>query len=256
MHRWAEAGRRCGLGMTLLLVLTAGAARAESERGASDLPVDQIESIVRDYLLREPKIIYQALEELQRRQTEAAAARQREAIISNRSSLLEQPTTPIAGNPDGDVSLVEFFDYQCTYCRRVVSSMQALLEEDRNLRIVFKEFPILGEDSVRAARAALAAARQDRYLPFHFALMRARDLSLDGIMRVAEQVQLDTEQLARDMDAPEITAEIQANFQLARQLGVEGTPAFVVGETLVPGAVEKTRLVQLIEEARANCLTC
>jgi protein-disulfide isomerase len=134
--------------------------------------------------------------------------------------------------------------------------MRELIDEDQELKIVFKEFPILGEASVVAARAALAAREQDQYLPFHFALMGARDLSFDSIMRLAGQVGLDTERLARDMQAPAIDQQLQENFALAQELGIEGTPAFVVGEEVVPGAVDKQRLAGMVEEVRANCLTC
>jgi protein-disulfide isomerase len=138
----------------------------------------------------------------------------------------------------------------------VVGSLLALVDRDEELRVAFKEFPILGEDSVRAARAALAAERQGLYMPFHFALMAADDLSMDGIMQVAAGVGLDTDQLASDMQLPEIQAEITANYALARELGIEGTPAFVIGDNLVPGAVTEERLTALIDEARTNCVAC
>jgi protein-disulfide isomerase len=251
--RWLQACVGVGVGLALAL---GGAARAEETGGAAGLPVEQIEQIVRDYLMREPELIYQALEELQRRQAAAETERQRAAIAANREQLINDAGDPVAGNPDGNVTLVEFFDYQCSYCRQVVKSVRELIDGDQELRVVFKEFPILGEASVIAARAALAARAQDRYLPFHFALMGTRDLSLDAIMQLAEQVGLDTERLARDMHAPAIEQQLQANFALAQTLGIEGTPAFVIGEAVVPGAVDKGRLAGLVEEARANCLTC
>ncbi|HEX6113472.1 MAG TPA: DsbA family protein [Geminicoccaceae bacterium] len=223
--------------------------RADEPAGLS---VEQIEKIVREYLLREPEIVYQALEELQRRQAEAAAARQQAAILENQRELLNDPASPVGGNPEGEVTLVEFFDYRCAYCRRVVSSMRALLDEDRDLRVVFKELPVLGPDSVRAARAALASRRQNGYVPFHFALMTADDLSLQGIRAVAEAVGLDADRLEADMTAPEVNAAIEANYALANELGIEGTPAFVIGTQLIPGAVEKARLEQLIREARSG----
>jgi protein-disulfide isomerase len=219
---------------------------------AADLPVEQIEKIVREYLLREPEVVYDALQELQRRQAEAAAARQRAAIAENQDELLDDPTSPVGGNPDGDVTLVEFFDYRCAYCRRVVSSMRALLADDRALRVVFKELPVLGPDSVRAAQAALASRKQDGYVPFHFALMAADDLSLAGIRAVAEEVGLDADQLEEDMAAPDVLEAIEANYALANELGIEGTPAFVIGDQLIPGAVDKARLEQLISQARAG----
>lgn len=227
-------------------------ARAEEPAAAADLSVEQVEKIVREYLLREPEIVYRALEELQRRQTEAAVARQRTAIVENQSELLNDPASPVGGNPEGDVTLVEFFDYRCAYCRRVVPSMRALLDEDRGLRVVFKELPVLGPDSVRAARAALASRRQGGYVPFHFALMTADDLSLQGIRAAAEAVGLDADRLEADMTAPEVIAAIEANYALANELGIEGTPAFVIGTQMIPGAVDKARLEQLIREARSG----
>jgi protein-disulfide isomerase len=227
-------------------------AAAEEAPPPVDLPVEQIEQVVRDYLLREPEVIYQALEELQRRQQVAASERQKEAIAQAQDELLHDPASPVAGNPAGNVTLVEFFDYRCTYCRRVVPALQALLDDDSELRVVFKELPVLGEDSVRAARAALASRHQDAYLEFHFALMDASDLSQDGILAIARDVGLDPERLAQDMEAPEVQAAIEANYALASRLGIEGTPAFVIGENLIPGAVGKARLVELIEGERAG----
>ena len=131
--------------------------------------------------------------------------------------------------------------------------MQALLDEDRDLRVVFKDLPVLGPDSVRAARAALASRKQDGYVPFHFALMAADDLSVEGIRAAAaESVGLDPDQLEADMASPEVIAAIEANYALADELGIEGTPAFVIGDQLIPGAVDKARLEQLIREARSG----
>jgi protein-disulfide isomerase len=237
------------LSAAVVLVAAAPASRAEE---AADLSVEQVEKIVREYLLREPEIVYRALEELQRRQATAEAERQQAAISDNQRELLNDPASPVGGNPDGEVTLVEFFDYRCAYCRRVVSSMRALLDEDSDLRVVFKELPVLGPDSERAARAALASRRQNGYVPFHFALMAADDLSLPGIRAAAEAVGLDADRLEADMAAPEVNAAIQANYALANELGIEGTPAFVIGTQLIPGAVDKARLEELIREARAG----
>jgi len=257
MPRWQ--GRRAGSGAAVALLaamtMTGAAAQdsaTQTPASAIELPVEQIEAIVRDYLMREPQVIYDALQELQRREAVAEAERRKATLAARKDDLFHKASTPVAGNEDGDVTMVEFFDYRCGYCRRVVGSMQALIDRDENLRVVFKEFPILGEDSVRASRAALAADRQGLYLPFHFALMHSEDLSMDGIMETAAGVGLDTAQLAADMEAPEIQEELGANYALARELGIEGTPAFVVGEELIPGAVSEERLAALIEEARTN----
>jgi protein-disulfide isomerase len=237
-------------------VLLAAPAQAGSDDPAAGLSREQIERIVHDYLMREPEVVYQALQELQRRQDAAKTEHQKAAVAANHSQLYQHPGDPVGGNPDGDVTVVEFFDYQCAYCRRVMPSLQAQLRDDGKLRVVFKDFPILGENSVTAARAALAARQQGRYVPFHFALMGASDLSLDGIMAVARSVGIDTQRLATDMNAPEIETQIQANYALARTLGIEGTPAFVIGDELIPGALSKTRLTELIQEARTGCVSC
>jgi protein-disulfide isomerase len=237
--------------LSFLLAITTGIPAIAAD-DAAELPAAEIEKIVRDYLMREPEVIYEALQELQRRQAEQQAERQRLALLESRDELVADPATPVAGNPDGDVTLVEFFDYRCGYCRRVVSSVQALLDQDDGLRVVFKELPVLGEDSVRAARAALASQKQDAYMPFHFALMRADDLSEQGIMKIADRLGMDTERLRADMAAPEVDQAIEANYQLANLLGIEGTPAFVIGDELVPGAIDRTRMEALIRDARSS----
>ena len=247
VRRWSQA-------LLLTLVVSVFGADRGVADDAVELPVEQVEKIVRDYLMREPEVIYQALEELQRRQAAEQAERQKEMLLSRRDDLENDPLTPVAGNPDGDVALVEFFDYRCGYCRRVLSSMQALMDEDDNLKVVFKELPVLGEDSVRAARAALASRAQNEsvYLDFHLALMTAKDLSMAGIRDLAGEVGLDPDQLEEDMTSDDVSTAIDANYELASALGIEGTPAFVIGDTLVPGAVDKSRLAALIEEARTT----
>jgi protein-disulfide isomerase len=248
MIRLCGAGAMCGL----LLGVLAGPAAAEEPGDASGPPVDRIEKIVRDYLMREPEVIYEALQELQRRQQVAEIERRKAAIAGNEALLFDDPETPFSGDADAEVTLVEFFDYRCTYCRRVVGAMQALLESEDDLKIVFKDLPVLGEDSVRAARAALASRKQDRYVPFHFALMQANDLSHAGIMAIASEVGLDPGQLAEDMQDPAIQKAIDANYALADQLGIDGTPAFVIGDQLIPGAIGEAQLKQLIEKERAG----
>ncbi len=249
LRQWS---RTAGLALVIAALATQQGLADEASQ-AADLPVEQVEEIVRDYLMREPEIIYQALEELQRRQAAQQAEQQKLALAERKDELVNDPATPVAGNPDGDVALVEFFDYRCGYCRRVLSSMQALMDEDDQLKVVFKELPVLGDDSVRAARAALASQMQDEtlYLRFHLALMTADDLSADGIRGIAANIGLDPDQLEQDMKSDEVAAAIDANYQLASALGIEGTPAFVIGETLVPGAVDKQRLAALIAEARS-----
>jgi protein-disulfide isomerase len=137
-------------------------------------------------------------------------------------------------------------DYRCGFCRRMVPAIQQLLAEDPGLGIAMKEMPVLGADSVRAAHA------QGAYPDMHFALLAADDLSDEGILAVARELGLDLERLRRDMDSTGIDAHIQANYRLARELGIEGTPAFVIGDQLIPGAIDKGRMQALIEQERTG----
>lgn len=240
-------GWLCGALLTAATALSLPAAAEEPAGGRSK---EEVEAIVRDYLMREPEVIFEALQFLQQKRAVAEAERQKEAIVANRDQIYDDPATPALGADSPDVTLVEFFDYRCTYCRRVVSAIQSLLDEEAGLRVAFKELPVLGPDSVVAAKAALASEAQGGYRDLHFALMEAEDLSKESILEIAEGVGLDPEQLARDMDSPEIQQEIERNYALANELGIEGTPAFVVGDQLVPGAVDQARLKELIEGAR------
>jgi protein-disulfide isomerase len=229
------------------MLLTGGAASAQSA-----LPQDEVERIVREYLLREPEIIMQAIEELQRRRDAQAAATQRERLAGEQEALQADARDPVLGNPDGDVTLVEFFDYRCGYCRIMAEPMQTLLAADPQLRVVMKEFPILGPDSLLASRAALAAHRQGGYEAMHWALLAESRIDETAIRRLAEAQGLDVEQLFADMEADAVADHIQDNIMLAQGLGINGTPSFVIGETVLPGAVPLERLTQLVEELRAG----
>lgn len=218
---------------------------------------EAIEKIVRDYLIRNPEVIVEALEELERRREIADQERAREAIVANREALLEDPGSYVAGNENGDVTIVEFFDYRCPYCKRSLSALMATLEKDPNVRVVFKEFPILGEESVLASRAAIASIQQGKYLDYHNALMESgNDLNEQSVLRIAREVGLDADKLMADMFSSEVTEVIRDNYLLAEALGIGGTPAFVIGDQLIPGAIDERRFAELIQEARTGCLTC
>jgi protein-disulfide isomerase len=157
----------------------------------------------------------------------------------------------VAGNPDGAVTVVEFFDYRCPYCKAVARDMIETLEAEGDVRIVFKEFPILGPDSQTAAKAALAADRQGKYLPFHQALMDHKGtLDRDAILDIAEELGLDLELLEVDMESPEVATVIARTLALAEALDIGGTPAFIIGDELVPGAVDMKTLKDLVAKAR------
>lgn len=214
---------------------------------------EAIEGLVRQYLLDHPEVIVEALQAYEQRRQAEEAARQREALAAEADALFKDPDSPVIGNPGGDVTLVEFFDYRCTYCKRMTDVLAQLIDDDPKLRVVMKEFPILSEESMMAARAALAAARQGKYESFHFALMeKGGALTEDEIMAIAESVGLDEARLRTDMADPQIEAALRRNYATAERIGVSGTPAFIVGDTMLPGAVPLEQLKAIIAEARAK----
>ena len=234
------------------LALMAGFAAESRAQSAASPDKDAIEQIVRDYLLRNPEIIEEAIGLLRAKQQAEEGARAKAAIRENREALSAHPMSPVSGNTEGDVTVVEFFDYQCGFCKRALPTMEDLLETDTNVRVVWKEFPILGPVSVFAARASMAAARQGKFLPFHLALMREAKLTEQEVLEIAGRTGLDMERLGQDMQDPAIGAYIDETRALARKLGIGGTPAFLIGETLVPGVIDSARMKELVAAVRSG----
>lgn len=200
----------------------------------------RIERVVRDYVLANPEIIPQAIERLQAKDASRAIAASRGTI--------EQPYAGAwIGNPKGDVTLVEYYDYNCGFCRASLATIEQLVAEDKNLRVVFKELPVLADSSRLAARAALAAAAQGRFKPFHDALYAAGPVSAATIATAAKATGVDLAKLPADADAT-----IRANLELAQKLGITGTPSWVVGDQLLSGALPIERLKEAIAKARVS----
>ncbi|MBV9859213.1 MAG: DsbA family protein [Alphaproteobacteria bacterium] len=213
----------------------------------------QIEAIVHDYLMKNPEVLLDALQAAEDKMKGEARDKAAQMLVQRRQEIYSDPMTPVGGNPQGDVSLVEFFDYRCPYCKQVEPSIEALGRDDRQLRLVFKEFPVLGPESVTAARAALAARKQGKYDAFHTAMMAAKGQISDTVVyNVAGSVGLDLDRLKRDMASPEIDQMLKDNLALAEDLDIHGTPAFIIGSQIVPGAVDIGTLKQLIADARAR----
>ena len=209
------------------------------------------EAIVHDYLLSHPDVLAQALSDVEKILKRQAEDQARIALTARRKDLLNDPSTPAGGNPKGDVTIVEFFDYRCPYCKVVEPSLEQLLARDHGVRFVYKEFPVLGPVSGIAARAALAANLQGKYEAFHNAMMAVKGPFDEAkIYKIAESVSLDLPRLKHDMSKPEIAAELQANFELARAIGVQGTPSFIIGQEIIPGAVDGPTLDRMIASAR------
>lgn len=255
MHRPAFLPRLFAAAALPALIGLASPTGAGAQQPALDTPAGKaaIEQIVRDYLLAHPEVLVESLTAFQERQEAAQAEAQRGALASRQEELFRNPSSPVAGNPQGDVTLVEFFDYQCGYCKAVHADVRRLLESDGKLRLVYKEFPILGPASLTASRAALAAQRQGKYDALHVALMENRgQLDDDKVFRIANSVGLDMERLKKDMESPEIQETLQRNMRLASELNIRGTPAFVVGDQIIPGAVGLDRLRELVAAGRAG----
>ncbi|WP_116083906.1 DsbA family protein [Tropicimonas sp. IMCC34011] len=230
----------------LLAFPLAGPANAQE-----DLTEDRVRELVLETIRQNPQIVMEAVAILEARQSAEQAEQSRNALSVQREALESVENAPVIGNPDGDVTIVEFFDYNCPYCRRATAEVNALLEEDDDVRVVLREWPILSEGSVFAARAALAAREQGLYEAFHNALMTMAGRAEEPtVMRVAEEVGLDTDQLRADMDAPEVDAHIQQSLDLAQSIGFSGTPSFVIGEEMAPGFVERAALAEMVEAAR------
>lgn len=214
----------------------------------------EIRDIVKAYLMEHPEVIIEAVQGLEARQEAQRAEQAKGQIGTLRAQLLRDPRDQVLGNPDGDVTLVEFFDYRCGYCKQAQPILMELIKADPKLRVVLKEFPILGPDSVLATRAAIASVPQGKYAAFHEALINTRGaLGEDKIMEVAKAVGLDTTRLKADMAKAEIATQIDDAHTLAEKLAINGTPTFIIGENLVPGAVDLDTLQKLVAEARKTC---
>jgi len=237
-----------------LLALAAATAGAPAGGAADDLPLAQreaIEGIIHDYLMHNPDVLIEALRGAEDRLNREADAKAATVLNDRRSEIFDDPSTPVGGNPRGDVTIVEFFDYRCPYCKQVLPSLQTLLKEDQKLRFVYKEMPVLGPQSVTAAHAALAAQQQGKYEAFHNAMMATKgQITDDTVYKVAGSVGLDVGRLKQDMSTPEVEKSLKANLALADALNIRGTPGFIVGKHIVPGAVDLDSLRNMVADAR------
>ena len=255
MRIWQEAGRGLALaaGIAALVALQPASAGEAGKEALSGAQEEAIRALVRDYLLENPEVLIEALQLYDERRKAEAAALQREALTAHLEQLAGGNSSPVLGNPEGDVVVVEFFDYRCPYCKKVADDLRQAVREDGNIRLVMKEFPILGPDSLVASRAALAAAAQGRYEDYHFALMAERSaITEKTVFSVAKKLGLDVDQLRADMDSEAVEAELQRTYNLAEALEIGGTPAFVIGDKIYPGALRIEDLRQAVAQSRAG----
>ena len=241
-----------------LAVVAAAPARAQS---FSDAQRGEIERIVKDYLVAHPEVLQEAMSEFEKRQNAAELAKQVAGVSQHKEILFNSSHQVTLGNPKGDVTMVEFFDYNCGYCKRALTDMLDLMKDDGKLRVVLKEFPVLGPGSIEAAQVAVAARMQDKsgkkYLDFHQRLLGARgQADRAHALAAAKDAGFDMTRLEKDSTSPEVKATIEENMKLAEQLGLNGTPSYVVGNDVVVGAVGLDALKEKVKAARCATASC
>jgi protein-disulfide isomerase len=244
------------LAAALLIAGLAPAAAPAAEMSKSD-----IEKIVHDYLVAHPEVLQEAMAELEKRQAAADAQKHKDAVKQNAAALFSSPHQVVLGNPDGKVTFVEFFDYNCGYCKRAMDDMLTLMKDDPNLKVVLKEFPVLGPGSVEAAQVAVAARMQDKggkkYLDFHQKLLGGRgEANKARALAVAKETGFDMDRLQKDMQSAEVKTTLQETFKLAEALGLNGTPSYVIGEKVEVGAVGLDALRTAVNNATCGKATC
>jgi protein-disulfide isomerase len=239
-----------GLVVLVAAVLVAGHAAPADE---PKLTQQEIEKIVRDYLLREPEVLAEAFRRLQQRQSASAAMRSKQAIHDHRQALFADQTSPVEGNAQGKVTIVEFFDYRCVHCRQVASTIEQLVSSNASVRVVYKNFPVLGEPSVLAARAAVAAQQQGGWPKLHRAMLAFDgDFTVETLLALGTSVGLDSAKLKTDMMSPETERALQAHLTLAAALGLDATPSFVIGDRVIRGALAPEAFQALVDEEAAK----
>ena len=232
-----------------------------SAQSFSDGQRGDIETIVRNYLVAHPEVLEEAMTELSKRQAAAEAEKHEAGVATNAETIFNSPRGVVLGNKDGDVTFVEFFDYNCGYCKRAMADMLDLLKTDPKLKVVLKEFPVLSQGSVEAAQVAVAVRLQDpggkKYLDFHQKLLGGRGAADKArAMAAAKEAGLDTARIEKDLASPEVRATIEENFKLAESMGMNGTPSYVIGKQVVIGAVGIDNLREKIGVARCGKATC
>ena len=240
------------LALAFALGATLGPAQAQS---FSPPQRTEIETIVREYLLAHPEVLQEAMAELEKRQQVAEAEKARSAVKNHSEALFNSPRQVVLGNPQGDVTFVEFFDYNCGYCKRALNDMVELMNKDPKLKIVLKEFPVLGPSSVEAAQVAVAVRMQDKtgkkYLDFHQKLLGGRgQVDKTKALAAARDAGLDMARIEKDIKSEEVSKTLEESMKLAEALGLNGTPSYVIGNDVVIGAVGLAALSQKVQAAR------
>jgi len=234
----------------LAICVAGGATMAHETENTSTPAADLTDAVIERYIRTHPEVIMESLQAMKAKRDAELRVRQKKALTERQNELLHDPMSPVSGNLKGEITVVEFFDYRCGYCKKAASSVTSLQKEDPRVRVVYKDFPILGEPSELAAKAALASQAQGKHQVFHEALLASHvDMTKDEILKIAVGVGLDPTRLEADMANPAWQTIIEKNRALAEELGISGTPGFIVGTELVPGALDLNGLKELIARA-------
>lgn len=235
----------------LISLLFAAAALPAFAADEKLLTKTDVENIIRSYLGEHPEIIIESVQKMQQKQVEEQSNKAKESIKANKDKLLNK-NTPFTGNPKGDVTVIEFFDYNCGYCKHVVEPLAKLAKEDKNVKIAFFDLPILSPDSEAAAKYSIAVGRIDggKYFDFYQAMMKATSHREEDVMAIAKSLGIDQEKLKKEAASKEVEEIIKEHLALAPTLGIQGTPAFVIGDDLIPGAADYDTLVAKVKQAR------
>jgi protein-disulfide isomerase len=243
--------------VSLLAAALSGILVTATHAAETVMPAEKsvVEQMIHDYILQHPEIVSQALQSAQDKRKTQVEEVNRAAVAEKRNALLDDPMSLVAGNVKGDVTIVEFFDYRCGYCKQVEPALESLVHEDGGIRVIYKELPILGSDSRYAAQVALAARRQAKYGNFHTAMMAARGrIDQRSVLDIAASAGVDVDQVQTDLQAVEINDTIERNLALAQSLGIRGTPTFVIGDEIVFGAIDLATMKQKVATMRKSDL--
>jgi protein-disulfide isomerase len=248
---------RLALAAGIIVSLGAFTANAQS---ISDAQRGDIEKIIREYLIGHPEVLQEAMAELDKKTAADEAAKNQAAVKDNAEEIFNSSRQVVVGNPQGDVTFVEFFDYNCGYCKRAMDDMFSLIKNDPKLKVVLKEFPVLGPGSVEAARVAVAVRMQDKgkkYLDFHQKLLGGRGQADKArALAAAKETGFDMARIERDLGSAEVRETLEENLKLAEKLGLNGTPSYIIGQNVVVGAVGLDKLKENISTARCGKATC
>jgi protein-disulfide isomerase len=236
---------------------TPAPAVAPAESSFSPAQRAEIEGMIKNYLMTHPEVMVEVSKELEKRQASMQAETNKKVIVDKKASIFRAPTDFVAGNPKGELSVVEFFDYNCGWCKKAVDEVTKLTKAEPNVRIVMKELPIFGENSTAAAKAAMASIKQGKYWEFHLALMKDKQVTKDNLFQIAAKVGLNVDKLKADMADPAIDAALKETMTIAQELGIEGTPGFIIDSRVNVGFVPADGIKEILADVRkTGCQVC